>query len=59
MEGDTFEIRNKTGNLTYFYDNINLNHSFQTPGVIYMYLTDKQACDSIDVYNEKKLKIKI
>lgn len=57
--GDAFELRNKKGNTIYFYDNINLNHSFQTPGVIYMYLTDKQACDSIDVYNEKKLKNKI
>lgn len=52
--GDAFELRNKNGNLTYFYDNINLNHSFKTPGVIYMNLTDKQACDSIDVYNEVK-----
>ena len=50
--GDAFELRNKKGNTTYFYDNINLNHSFQTPGVIYMYLTDKQACSSIDIYNE-------
>ena len=40
------------GDGIYFYDNINLNHSFQTPGVIYMYLTDKQACSSIDIYNE-------